>query len=837
MALKGIPDNWSESTRKTKFFLISFLVGFLIVGSLPAQEISYYRDSVAMSKLPRLTLDHRLKSKSLPYRVDNSVSMYFPPIFQQHGWSCNQSSSIAYVLSYEMNVHKQQNGQLPENQLTPFFPWNFLNSGMVDQGASYFDSWEVVKAIGCPSRADFGFAYVNETKWMSGYNGYYRGMTNRVEDIFAIDVGTEEGLLTFKHWLFDHMGAYQPGGMANFQIASIDMKFVTLPEGTEEEGKKMIPSFKPQVGHAMSFVGYNDSVRYDWNNDGKYTNDIDINGDGKVTMYDWEIGALICANTYGTDWADNGKVFIPYRILAKDHLHGGIWMQSVVVAKTYADYQPQVTMRCSFWYPKRNRIRVTAGVSQNPNAQEPEHILDVPVFRYQGGDFPMQGNGGGASDQIEIGLDLTPLLEHLVPGQEAAFFLVMGENDENSQYTGKINHLAFFDYTDGVDMHYFDAYNITIENGLHYYRVRFTPRHQPPAITTDYLPGAYVGQSYVHQLQANEGEAPYHWLPLGQRFEEEVVPKTFPEITEEKIIPVSGHVTQKKVSLPFDFPFYGTNYRDMTIKALGAILFEEVPFQYPYAIDKNLQLSHNVGIYPYFCEDIQLPYPTDWVYYQADETMATIRWNVSLVNNNRFSDGNFAVQLYPDGVIEYYYGYFQNRFAVSWTALLAGGSSDMSHTPELKRNGIYEGLCVRFTPDRIPTGMSITSDGMFHGTPEEPGESWDIPFRVKDQQGLVSTKVLNFSTGAVDVDLPKVEQPAIHIYPNPASDHITIQLPDHWSQVTGHSSLITLHNLQGKLMKKVELVEKVDIRNLKPGIYIVQVSVGDKLFRERVVVR
>jgi hypothetical protein len=65
-----------------------------------------------------------------------------------------------------------------------------------------------------------------------------------------------------------------------------------LPAGTPEAGKKVIISYS-NSSHAMTIVGYNDSIRWDYNNDGQYTNHLDINGDGVVDLRDWEIGGLI----------------------------------------------------------------------------------------------------------------------------------------------------------------------------------------------------------------------------------------------------------------------------------------------------------------------------------------------------------------------------------------------------------------------------------------------------------------------------------------------------------------------------------------------------------------
>jgi hypothetical protein len=85
-----------------------------------------------------------------------------------------------------------------------------------------------------------------------------------------------------------------------------------LPEGTEHEGEKVITLWGSSPNHAMTITGYNDSIRWDYNGDGQYTNNIDLNNDGVIDVKDWEIGGFKMCNTYGG--AYNG--WMMYRTLA-----------------------------------------------------------------------------------------------------------------------------------------------------------------------------------------------------------------------------------------------------------------------------------------------------------------------------------------------------------------------------------------------------------------------------------------------------------------------------------------------------------------------------------------
>ena len=653
----------------------------------------------------------------------------------------------------------------PANQMAPHFPWNMLNGGIPKAGASYFDSWEIVKDIGCASAKDFN-SNNSAKKWMTGYSKYYRAMQNKIDEVYAIDVGSPEGLLSLKHWLYDHGDGRNNGGLANFQIGSGGMVLDTLATGTEDAGKLILTRFGTHVGHAMTFVGYNDSVRHDVNGDGRYTNDVDITYDGVIDLRDWEIGALVCVNTYGINWANSGKVYVPYRLIAEPPLRGGVWNQSVMVVKPRKDYKPPLTLRLSLKYPKRNQLRITAGVSDNPNASEPDHILDLAAFRFQGGSNPMQGNGTSSADEIEIGLDVSELLNYITPGQEAAFFLIIDEQDASNQYAGYIEYFSFIDNNSGEEVYYNDYYMNFKNMGRVSYKVRHTPEYFPPVIETNSLPASYVGQDYQYALQASGGVPPYRWEQIGHYYVEEKITTDFPMITDDIILPIIGNNTAKRIVLPFEFPLFGDKYKEFKLLTDGALVVSDNWIEYPYAIDNRLMLQQNIGIFPFFA-DLVLPHHEDWIYYQADDEKAIFRWNASYYESIRWVDVNFASILYKNGDIEFYYGYFANQKRIPANIALAGGTAGKFHYSALNMNGFEEGSAVRFRYSGGPPGLKINDEGLLYGLPDEAG-TWNIPFRVIDNNGLTTVKTLTFNVGSTGVENKATELSEVKIYPQPA---------------------------------------------------------------------
>jgi hypothetical protein len=377
----------------------------------------------------------------LPSRIDNSQQAYFRPVFVQKGGSCGQASGISYTFTYEINFLRKLSSDTGINQYPSHHTWNFLNEG-VGKGSNYTDGWEIARENGIPHVEDWGGLTGDEKKWLSGYQAYYNAMFNRVEDYYYIDVSTPCGLNTLKRWLHDHGNASAAGGLANFSAGAEKAVTRKLPYGTHEERKFMILKWSDPVDHAMTIVGYDDSIRYDFNNDGTYSNDKDLNNDGITDMKDWEIGGLIMVNTWGTDWCDSGRAYVPYRQLAMEVGDGGIGYKKVFVVRVKKEHTPHMIMKTSISHEMRNKLIIEAGVAYQLEDTLPVHSVSFNSFYKKGGGFPMQGIN---DDPIEIALDISPLLDKS-PEEPVRYFLIVSEQDKDNQAVGKIHYLSVVDY-------------------------------------------------------------------------------------------------------------------------------------------------------------------------------------------------------------------------------------------------------------------------------------------------------------------------------------------------------------------------------------------------------
>jgi len=257
---------------------------------------------------------------------------------------------------------------------------------------------------------DWGGMFGSYKKWATGYDKYKRAMQNRVKDIYR----TPEGLNVLKHWINDHNEGATIGGVACF-ITRVSTDWVNnhirLQPPSAEVGKMAVTHWAlplpTNAAHAMTFVGYNDNVIVPLNDDGQFTNNIDITGDGIVDMRDWEIGAFKIANSWGKNWPfpiDGGFYYMPYRLMVES--------PSVIFSEAYVCTAedapaPTTTIKVKASHISRDHVNFIVGVAGNPSAIYPETTKSFYTYNPDlcgGGALPLQGDN---SNPIEIELDLS----------------------------------------------------------------------------------------------------------------------------------------------------------------------------------------------------------------------------------------------------------------------------------------------------------------------------------------------------------------------------------------------------------------------------------------------
>lgn len=810
------------------------LFALLLGGTMQAQVIQdeLMTDELKQLKaLPALKMPEGYAFKSLPSIKDNTASQYFPEVFGQYGWSCNQASSIGYVFTYEINALRNLPSTQMENLYPPLAIWNLLNDGDDANGVSYFDSWDAIRLNGIPNFADFGLENYNEVKWMTGYDKYYNGMKNRINEMYTINTDTEEGINTLKHWLNDHLDGSPNGGLANIQIGSTGMKMELIPEGEEGEGKHLMTNFAVWVGHAMTVVGWNDYVRWDYNDDGQYTNDIDINDDGIVDVRDWENGAFIVVNSWGQGFGDQGRVFVPFRLLAEDNWHGGVWQKCVTVIRPKKEYDPQLTYKVGITYTKRNQLKIVAGVAQNTASSRPEFVIEYPFFNYLGDALPMQGTDDVGSEFLEIGLDVSSLLSYIDPDESAKFFFEIYQHQGGVVAgDGQVKYFSLMDYGSGAlveEPSPMTDEDIKIDAVTRLFAI-YNPQASAPQITNNELPKAEVGAGFLTSMTAEGGIPPYTWSSNDGQYKEYKSDDTWTwPGGAEKVLGISD-TSRMIVDLGFSFSFYGETYDKVILLKDGGIIMGDHPRDYPYVVDKSLYVFQNAGIYPLYT-DLQYVYISDGVYRKDVSDGVIFAWDATLNEYAGIYDPKFGIKLYKNG--NFNIGYKVLALNSEWDWICAVSAGDQIHytLPDINTQGLMRGeLKYDFRMFEWPDWLFFSPGGALLGTPPASASSQWLQIRVADKNGISTQKSFFLDVeGGTGIDDSGINT-KIKVFPNPVRNTLVLDIP----VLTNNPVILKIYALDGREVYTEERSAKgnrslkFDLSKLEQtGTYFYQVQV------------
>jgi tetratricopeptide (TPR) repeat protein len=343
------------------------------------------------------------------------------PIFIQKHGSCAQASGVAYVFTYEINWLRDlpATGENLENQYPTHFTYNFLNDGDPDHGSYIHQGWNIILENGCPSIQTYGSMDANgdPTFWMSGYDKYHDAMQNRIayHETICLD-DPVDGLTNIKQWLYNHnMDNEGFGGLASFatNMQACDIEIIQAP--LPEFGKTFLYEYENPDGdgHALTIVGYDDNICcWDINGDGIYTNNIDVDGDNDVDLFDYEKGAFKVANSWGDTWpnrASMGFVYWPYKFLAysPETGHDEAFIDKVVyIVYPTEEYIPELVLNVKLSHIDRDELRIGIDFAEDANSMPVGYPYEFTYFHslyFRGGCFPLLGDGN--FDPLFIKLD------------------------------------------------------------------------------------------------------------------------------------------------------------------------------------------------------------------------------------------------------------------------------------------------------------------------------------------------------------------------------------------------------------------------------------------------
>lgn len=407
-----------------------------------------------LSKIPLLNITEESRDVVLPSKVDNSMNnIWFRPIFNQgQDGCCGQAAGIGYAFTYELNRFRNLDGTQSCNQYPTHFTYNFLNEEYYNRGTWPQDGWDLVKQSGMPSVLDYGGMYKpiadsNDRRnvWETGYHHYHHALTNKVNlEYGKVTVGTKEDIDMIKHWINDHCMADTSGGVATFCANIQDAHFERLPAESDNNNQWIVTEFGQRGLHAMTIVGYNDDILYDFNGDTLFTNP-----ENNVEL--WERGAFKVANSWGTYPAhhNSGFFWMPYRLLANSIGH--IYFNEVYCLSVTDSCVPTIVLKVRVKHPNRRHLSFYADYAENASQSgfqidSAYNFLNWPKrSEYEG--VTMRGLQND-NNPVEFGLDFGQFFKEQLDNNQIGkvFFVVKEENDNSGDFDGEITGFSLFDY-------------------------------------------------------------------------------------------------------------------------------------------------------------------------------------------------------------------------------------------------------------------------------------------------------------------------------------------------------------------------------------------------------
>ncbi len=464
-------------------FLCVWALAALMTGTLCAQT-----ETVDRTKFPDYTTnikaDYSLMQpktttqEQRPAVVNNLLTKYFPPIFNQAGGSCGSASRIGYMFTYEINRLRGVDATLPENQYPTHFTWLLTNNGSGKEG--------MAMANGIPNAVTYGGSTYSslfgnqdcsdsDYGWMQGYDKWYSAMFNRIERNanFPISVETEEGREAVKNWIWNHNGdpRYPGGGVCGIGVASSSMVIDYIPSTPANDAirdrvsTRYVAKWGPQVDHALTIVGYDDRMEFD------------LDGNGIVGEKDKdEVGAWIIVNSWGPWWYNSGIVYCPYKNAVPSASSTSYYKPEIYYPRV--DYRPLRTLKILMEYTRRSELKLSAGIAADISAETPEKTVAFEHFKYAGDgknltvapEVPMLGrwaDGELHHEPMEFGYDLTDLSANFDIRKPLKYFFII-ESKGNAIGTGKVHSCSLMDYEvdrQGIERAFdIDDNGVTIQN-------------------------------------------------------------------------------------------------------------------------------------------------------------------------------------------------------------------------------------------------------------------------------------------------------------------------------------------------------------------------------------
>lgn len=334
-------------------------------------------------------------ARDLPSSVDNSALDFFPPIRSQ-GWinSCAAFSTTYYQMTHMVGLARgawnaKTGGE--GYRFSPRWTYNMVNDG-ADLGAYFTDVYEVLLKHGCATWSELPYDGLDYLSWCLDGDVWRGAISFRMNSSgYVTGVSTADGLAQLKALLNNGYVLVFGTDIDSWHTGTISDDPAT-PGVDPETGKTVClwVDDTEQGGHAMTVVGYDDTV---W---------CDVNANGVVDA--GEKGALRIANSWGDSYEDGGFVWFAYDALkGRSSVPGapnagrtsGWWYDEALYITARASYTPKMVAEFSVSHALREEMAVRLGVS-DPTRTTPSAYWTPGALQNAGGPYALDGSAGEA---------------------------------------------------------------------------------------------------------------------------------------------------------------------------------------------------------------------------------------------------------------------------------------------------------------------------------------------------------------------------------------------------------------------------------------------------------
>jgi len=409
------------------------------------EEVNKRSNIQSFAKSNKVSTDSTssLSASVLPDSVDNSTLAAFPSIRSQGELnSCVAFASTYYQMTYMVARSEGWNAKNDNDnttKLSPKWTYNFINGGN-DNGTNHSSAYRLLSQNGAALWSDFPYSgsrqnSKNYSEWPTQSSVYKSAMKYRIDKMGYIPLVNFDGTVVtspddsdlndVKTMLADGYVLLVSTSIESWKITNVKDDPATANDAqfVGQQACYMVDGYNGS--HAMTVVGYNDDIWVDLNNNN--------------TVESGEKGAFKIANSWGTDWGNNGYIWVCYDALNSiSSVNGGPTadMRTMVFSDFYwitvkQSYTPKYIAEFTLSHSSRNQISTYAGFSNSTDTNPALIWKPIAFGESSGGNYAFDGTTTPCD--ATVALDLTDISSDKLQNPDGNWYLYVTDTSPDGR--------------------------------------------------------------------------------------------------------------------------------------------------------------------------------------------------------------------------------------------------------------------------------------------------------------------------------------------------------------------------------------------------------------------